>query len=64
MKAFLQVRQKVKQYKGTVPVIDSHHKLKKDELIDRCFDEKNKPTQQKLFRKRPTLVVTKNTVGD
>ena len=62
LKAFLQVGQKLKQYKGTVSVIDSLYKLKKMGWLIGVSAKRNWLIQHKLFHKYPTFVVNKASI--
>ena len=57
LKAFLNVRQVIKEQKASGPVYDSLHNIKVDELISKCFAERLKPSiRKRQFTLHPVLI--------
>ena len=49
LKSFIHVRQVVDKFKGKAPVYKSFKGVKKEELIDMCFDLRHRPIETRQF---------------
>jgi hypothetical protein len=56
LKAFLNVRQVIKEQKASGPVYDSLHNIKVEDLISKCFAQRMKPIRKRKFTSRPALL--------
>lgn len=55
LKAFVHVRRIVIKYKGKSPVYTSLTNIKRDQLIDRCFEVRMMPVQPRQFKITPQV---------
>ena len=51
LKAFIQVRYEIKLYKGVNPVYPSLSSVKRQQLLEMCYDVKSSPVQKRQFCK-------------
>ena len=69
IKAFIQVRHKITEYKGGAPIYKPLQQIKRDELISMCIEYKTKPILRRQFPVDPreqqlnNVIHTQNTLA-